>query len=199
VIDTYLRKYYQKSLVDPVLNRGFLDRVAPNFLTICALIFGLCVPIFMYLHYVMLAFAFMVISGLLDTLDGSLARKLGSSSKVGAALDIFSDRVVESAIVFGLFLYAPETRAMPCILLMISILLCITSFLVVGIFTENESEKGFHYSPGLIERSEAFIGFSLMMLFDSLFLPVAYLLSLLIGASGIQRLKQFHHSERRRL
>lgn len=66
------------------------------------------------------------------------------------------DRVVEFVVVLALWFVAPQQRGLWCLLMLGSMLLCITSFLVVGIFSENQSQKSFHYSSGLMERAEAF-------------------------------------------
>ncbi|MDE4940495.1 CDP-alcohol phosphatidyltransferase, partial [Francisella tularensis subsp. holarctica] len=53
------------------------------------------------------------------------------------------------------------------LLMMMSIIVCISSWLLVGIFSQNESSKSFYYSPGLIERAETFIFFIVMFLFPN--------------------------------
>lgn len=63
---------------------------------------------------------------------------------------------------------APQERGLWCMLTLGSMLLCITSFLVVGIFTENQSQKSFHYSPGLMKRAEAFSFFIAMMIWPAI-------------------------------
>lgn len=72
-----------------------------------------------------------------------------------------------------------------------SILLCVTSFLVVGIFTEKQTEKSFYYSPGLIERGEAFFFFILMILFPSYFVLLSSLFILLVLLTTAIRVVQF--------
>lgn len=124
-------------------------------------------------------------------LDGSLARHQNKTSPIGAALDITADRLVEFAIILGLFLIDPHKRGLLCLLMLGSVLLCITTFLVVGIFSENQSEKGFHYSPGLMERTEAFAFFALMMLFPIYFTPLAAIFSALTFFTAGKRLYEF--------
>ncbi len=137
------------------------------------------------------AIAFLLLSGYLDTLDGSLARRCNKTSPFGAALDIISDRIVESAAILGLFLVEPGARGLPCLMMLASTLLCVTTFLVVGIFTQNTSEKGFRYSPGLMERAEAFALFIAMIALPSAFLFLSWLYTLLVMATALIRLYQF--------
>ena len=75
--------------------------------------------------------------------------------------------------------------------MLMSILICITSFLVVGIFSPNTSEKGFFYSPGFIERGEAFLFFIVMAIFPSLFPFFSLLFFSLVFLTALIRLVQF--------
>lgn len=189
MIDSYGRSIYQKVCVIPLL--PFLSKLTPVTLTFCALITGVSVMPLLAMKYLGFAFAMLLLSGFFDTVDGSVARFKNRTTDLGAALDITGDRIVEFSVILGLFLFHPEERALGCLLMLGSILICITTFLVVGIFTQNRSEKGFHYSPGLMERGEAFIFFSLMILFPEPFIYLAYLFSALVFGTAIRRLWQF--------
>jgi archaetidylinositol phosphate synthase len=175
-----------------VVRLPLFKEISPNQLTIISLCFGFAILLFSWVSLPFLAFLSLLLSGYFDTLDGSLAREKEEASPAGAALDIFCDRAVESLIILSLFLQNPQERGLLCILISCSILLCVTSFLVVGIFSEKNGEKSFHYSPGLMERTEAFIFFGLMLLFPSSFFFLAILFSLLTLATGIFRLYQFN-------
>ena len=140
----------------------------------------------------LLALGLIVFSGYLDTLDGSLARHQQKTTPHGAALDIVSDRAVEFARLFlGLYCVDPMSRGLPAILMLGSVLICVTSFLIVGLFSENSSEKSFHYSPGLVERAEAFLIFAAMILFPSSFIFLTYLFSFLVFLTAAIRMVQF--------
>ena len=190
MIDSYFRISYQTKVIDPLLTNRLINQASPHFFTFLACISGLFIPIFLLFHLHYIAFVFLLFSGFLDTLDGSLSRYQSKSSPRGAVFDIVSDRLVEFCILFGLYLYNPM-RGLPIIVMLGAVFLCITSFLVVGIFHKNESEKSFHYSPGLVERTEAFIFFSLMILIPTFFFPLAYLFSLLVLLTALIRIYQF--------
>ena len=142
-------------------------------------------------HFYKAAVLAIVLSGFIDTLDGAIARFHQSSSPKGAILDITSDRAVEFSIILGLFFVSPETRGLPCILMLGSVLLCITSFLVVGIFKDNESQKGFHYSPGMVERTEAFAFFIALILLPEYFLILSIVFSILVFLTAFRRIFEF--------
>lgn len=192
MIDSYGRSLYQKVIINPILP------IASSFSPLTLTCFALCAGVFILpllaMHYSKSAFLALLISGFLDTLDGSIARYKNQTTPFGAALDITGDRIVEFSIIMGLYFFSPEERAINCLLMLGSVLFCITSFLVVGIFTQNHSQKGFHYSPGIIERTETFLLFSMMILFPAAFSVFSYLFIALVSFTALFRLWQFRKS-----
>ncbi|MBA3660152.1 MAG: CDP-alcohol phosphatidyltransferase family protein [Gammaproteobacteria bacterium] len=152
-------------------------------------------------HLIALPVLMILLSGCCDILDGALARYLKQVTPLGAVIDIVMDRCVEFAVIFGLWLIQPELRAGLCLFMLGSILLCVTSFLVVGIFTPNQSTKSFHYSVGIIERPEAFIFFILMIIFPLFFTLLAIMFSLLVLLTTALRIVEFsqHQSREQRV
>lgn len=190
MIDTKWRKPFQTLVINPLLQWPALAHCSPLLLTLISFVSGLGVLICLSVHVPFLALSLLALSGLCDVLDGSLARAQNQASPLGAACDITSDRFVEFAILLGLYLYDP-TRALYIILMLGATLICVTTFLVVGVFIENDSEKSFHYSTGLIERAEAFIFFALMILMPAWFIPFSLLFTSLVTATAAIRLYQF--------
>ncbi len=190
MLEQKFRNYYQQLLVNPCANYC-KDMVTPNQVTYYAGISGILVIPTLYWQYSLLAVIFLCISGFLDTLDGTIARMKNSSSNYGSALDITIDRVVEFAAIFGLFLVSASERGGYALLMLGSSLFCVTTFLVVGIFTPNDSHKSFHYSAGLMERAEAFVFFIIMMLWPGSFKFLAVVYTILVFLTGIIRLKEF--------
>lgn len=191
MIDTYMRGSYQKIFVAPLLRYFEKQNLNPNVITLLALLFGVAILPTLAMGYTHTAITLLLVSGYLDTLDGSLARARNITSPKGAVFDIISDRIVEFCVVMGLYLVDPETRALWCLLMLGGILICVTSFLVVGIFIENASEKGFHYSPGLMERAEAFLFFACMIFFPQLFAIFAGAFITLVLLTAAIRVRQF--------
>lgn len=190
MLEQSVRPFYQNLLVEPAV-RWIGHRIAPLTITVLAGILGLLFIPALLLNYPLTAIALLLASGYCDTLDGSLARFQKDTTALGTVLDIVIDRLVEFSAIVGLYLVAPDARALATIFMLGSILLCITSFLVVGIFTPNESDKSFHYSPGLMERAEAFCFFIVMTLIPHYFNLLAWCFSFLVCITAIIRLKQF--------
>ena len=190
MIEQTIRPFYQKILVEPVA-RGLCHHTTPLKVTMASGVFGLMFIPLIYLNWKLAAVSVLLFSGYLDTLDGTLARVQQTSSSVGSVLDIMMDRLVEFSAIFGLYLLSPQERATTTIILLGSILWCITSFLVVGIFTPNQGPKGFHYSPGIIERAETFIVIILMVIWPQAYNGFAIALAFLILITTLLRLYQF--------
>jgi len=161
MLEARYRHHLDRYMVEPFL--PYLKRVlTPDQLTGLSLIWGLIAASAVALKWPTLATAALLLSGFADMLDGALARHIQRTGPFGCCLDIVTDRIVEGTIILGFFA-ANSQNAWACLLMLFSTLLCVTSFLVVGLFIPNSSEKSFHYSSGLIERFEAFVFFIVMV------------------------------------
>lgn len=147
------------------------------------------------MHIKYIAVILLILSGYLDTLDGSIARMYNKKTDKGASLDIIFDRFVEFFIILGIYLYDPSNRALICLLMLGSAYICITSFLIVGILIDKKTEKSFYYSPGIMERTEVFILFIFMIIFPSFFSYLGISFSVLLFLTGLLRIFQFYKSD----
>lgn len=185
MLDTHARKHVQP-LINKIANGCIRMGFTPIKLTILALLLGLLAA---FLNYMMLPLAAVImlwISGLVDTLDGTVARLTNTKSDLGAFLDISFDRIVEVAILYSLFLRNPELSSMVFILCS-TFLLSMTVFLTVGSMTKNKTEKAFYYQAGITERTETFIFFTLMILFIDFSAIIGYIFAGLVVITIIIR------------
>ena len=185
MLDTHARKY-----VNPIIELGaeFLLKLklTPNNVTILALLLGVSTSIFLYFDMQIIAVTLLWVSGYLDAVDGAMARRSNSSSSFGTLLDIVSDRIVEVSIVLVLGLKFVDVRY-NLIVLTVCILMSMTIFLTVGALSEKKGVKSFYYQAGVVERSERFIFFSLMILIPSYLGIITNIFSILIIITAIQR------------
>ncbi len=96
-------KYYyvlRKCFVPLLMKLG----LEPNHLSILGLVFSVVAGIF-FAFSPFWGGVFTLLSGLMDTLDGSLARSLGKTKKAGAFLDSVLDRYTELIIFLGIWTY----------------------------------------------------------------------------------------------
>jgi CDP-diacylglycerol--glycerol-3-phosphate 3-phosphatidyltransferase len=80
--------------------------VSPNTITVFGFVFSLMGGIVLALGHLEVAATLIAISGLLDGLDGLLARLSQKSSRFGAFLDSVLDRWSESAVFLGLLVWS---------------------------------------------------------------------------------------------
>jgi phosphatidylglycerophosphate synthase len=187
VLDTHGR-----AVIQPIISKTahYLLKIglSANHVTYIAFIIGITASILVYLEQPIAGVVVLWFSGFLDAVDGSMARQSKSSSW-GTVLDVTFDRVVEAGILVALALRHPEPDVLFLFLLLaISIIFTMTIFLTVGALSEKESFKSFYYQPGLAERTEGFILFSLLVLFQS---HLVFWTIIFIGVeitTGIQRL-----------
>jgi phosphatidylserine synthase len=188
MLEAYLRPIYQLYIVNPIAKK---TAFSPQQITYLAGLSGVLAALALVFNFPKLAILFLLFSGFLDTLDGTVARMENTTSSIGTISDILCDRIVEFAIILALFLIDPTHRAIPSLIMLGSCYLCVTSFLVVGIFTHNNSQKGFQYGVGLVERFEAFIFFIAMILVPNYFSGIAYLFSGLVFLTTYLHIKNF--------
>jgi CDP-diacylglycerol--glycerol-3-phosphate 3-phosphatidyltransferase len=186
MLDTRARKFFDAVFV--ALAKFFLHiKLKPNHITFAALIVGLASGFMLYFGCVILAIVLLWISGLLDAVDGSMARLSGKASLGGAMFDIVSDRIVELAIFWALILHHSESL-IAMLALLSAILISMTVFLTTGMLAEKSGKKSFYYQAGLMERTEGFIASSAMMLFQNHLTLIAFIYAALIGVTIVQRL-----------
>ena len=195
MLEQAMRQYYQVIFVDPVV-RIIGHKISPLCVTWMAGLVGILFIPCLLTHHTFWATACLLLTGYLDTLDGSLARYQNNSTSLGSVLDILMDRVVEFSVIFAFYLVDSIQHGMAAFLMLGSVLFCVTSFLVVAIVTPNESKKGFHYSAGLMERAEAFIFFIVMTLVPHDFNALAFLFTALVVLTAVIRLIQFAKTDR---
>lgn len=185
MLDTYGRKYINP-LIDFLAEKLLQKNLKPDHITLAGLMVGFSCFFCLAAGKNLPAFILLWLSGLLDTLDGAMARKIGKPTPWGTFMDITFDRLVEAGIILGLALKNPSSL-LPLLVLTISILLSITIFLTVGALARQKGIKSFYYQAGLMERTEGFILFSLMILFPSHLTPITWIYASLIGITILQR------------
>lgn len=164
MLDTHARKHVQpvvEKTADFLLKRGF----TADGITKIAFVIGVSSGAFIYLDQPVLAVLVLWLSGYLDVVDGTMARKT-KPSPWGTLLDISFDRLVELSVIIGLAFRFPDSM-WALLLLSASIVVAMTVFLTVGALSDKKGMKSFYYQAGLAERTEGFILFTLMIVFST--------------------------------
>ena len=126
-------------------------KLSPNAITVLSFLTGILSGLFVSIGQPILAIIFLWTSGLFDVLDGTVARLTKNSQKIGAYIDLISDRVVESAVIFGFAIFAPQ-HYLAYIIFLIAVMMHFSTFIVAGTLFENKGPKSIHYDNSIIER-----------------------------------------------
>jgi len=187
MLDTHARKYVQP-LIHQVARCFMRYDFSANQVTVVAFLLGISTGVFAYFGMGVIGVTLMWISGLLDAVDGTIARENGSTP-FGTVLDMTFDRLVEIAIIVGVALRYPEVQ-FELLLLTCSIIFSMTVFLTTGMMAEKKGQKSFYYQAGVAERTEGFIFFSLMLLFPGYLQIIVVIFFILIVFTASQRMRE---------
>jgi len=155
-------------------------RVSPDHLTFAGIVFGAIAGLAFARGRLLLAGVFLILAGVSDMLDGSLARASGEASPFGSYIDSVADRFTEALIFTGI---AWHVRQKPELLAVLAALA--GSFLVS--YTKARAEAlGVNCDVGLMERPERIIVLVAGALLG-LMLPTLWVLAALTMITAAQR------------
>ncbi len=186
MIDTSLRKYFQYGF-DSLAIASRLTLFHPIQITFFALICGFFTFISLFYENLFFAFVFLWLSGFFDVIDGTVARLTSKTSQLGAYLDIIFDRLVEALTILGFYFYLPE-YTIYYLFFFIVVQFNFTTFMLAGTLFKNSGIKSMHYDFGLMERTETFIVFSLMIVFSDYIPYILGIFNVLTALTGMLRI-----------
>ena len=134
-------------LISPI-ERALVGRVSPNFVTAVSLVFCAATGVVAALGWLGMAVWLYAIGGILDILDGRLARLSNAQTKSGALFDSVSDRWAELFVFSG---YAWYLRDTPWLL---AVLAAMGSSLMVSYTRARAEGLGIALSGGAMQRAE---------------------------------------------
>ncbi len=154
------------NLVDPVADWLVRWRVQPNTITVASVVVLFGAGIAFGLEFPRMGAFWLLISGILDILDGKVARRGGTSSAFGAFFDSTLDRLGEAALFGGIAVYfvINSGQRWPIVGLGVSLLTIAGSFLVS--YTRARAEGlGLECKVGIAQRPERIVGLGVPTLF----------------------------------
>lgn len=119
-----------------------------------------------------------------DALDGAVAKASGTASPRGSFFDSVADRVTDALLLGGVAWYLSSTSGGRIVILPFALLA--TSMLVSYQRAKAES-LGFEARGGLMERAERIVALGIGLLFDSLLVPVLWVMLALTLFTAVQR------------
>ncbi len=163
----------------------FLNRLGihPNMITLTGLFGHIIAAVIIIQGQLQAAAVVIFFAGILDGIDGTVARISGKTTGWGAFLDSFTDRYSEIIVLGGLLVHFMQADQLTGVIL---VYLTITGSLMVSYARARSQSLGLDIKEGLFSRFERYIIIVLSMLFGLHFLGM---LILAIGThvTSIQR------------
>ena len=169
-------------LVHPTMDElaSYVPRqISANSITLFGFGIGLLAVPMLLIKLYSVALALILVNRFFDGLDGSVARKNGVTN-LGGYLDISSDFIIYSAVIFGFALADQEKNSLAAAFLIFSFVGTGTSFLAFaviaekqGISSEAHDQKAFYYLGGLVEGTETILFYIIICLFPEHFTTLA--------------------------
>ncbi len=128
--------------------------------------------------------ALVTVGGLMDTLDGAVAKVSGSSSRRGAFLDSVTDRVADAFMFGGLAWYLAAGSRPELALLPFGIL---ATGNVISYERAKAESLGWEGKGGLMERAERLILLAVALAFNVVMVPLLWVLLALCVFTAVQR------------
>jgi CDP-diacylglycerol--glycerol-3-phosphate 3-phosphatidyltransferase len=126
----------------------------------------------------------LVLCALPDLLDGAVAKASGTAGPRGAFFDSVSDRVTDALLLGGIAWHLSTTHTGRIAVLPLAVL---GASMLISYERAKAESLGFDARGGLMERAERIIALGFGLLFDSLMIPVLWLMLGLTMVTAVQR------------
>ena len=128
-----------------------------------------------------------IAAALPDMLDGALAKASNSASQRGAFFDSVIDRVTDSVLFGGVAWYFAAEKS-PHLALLPMAIMGVSS--LISYERAKAESLGLYAKGGLMERAERIVVLCIGLLFDSLLVPIMWIMLALTVITAIQRFVQ---------
>ncbi|MCL7927151.1 MAG: CDP-alcohol phosphatidyltransferase family protein [marine benthic group bacterium] len=193
-----IRKTVEKGLrraVEPIMATLTRWRVHPNTLSTIGFLITCSSGFFFHSHHVRTAGILILLGGIFDLFDGTVARRTGLASPFGAFYDSTLDRLSEIAVYLGLLsLYNDYRLELGDVGTIYAIMLAMAGSLMISYTRARAEALGIHCTVGLMQRAERVILIGLAALAfgedgNGIVLKVViYVLAVLTNLTVIQRI-----------
>lgn len=129
-------------------------------------------------------FLLLALAGLVDVLDGAVAKASGSASPRGAFFDSVADRLSDALLFGGVAWYLTARHGGHQGMLALAVL---AGAMLISYERAKAESLGFDARGGLMERAERFLLLGFGLLFDFLLVPVLWVMLALVLVTASQR------------
>lgn len=163
--------------------------LSPNLITILGMAVAIAGGYCLAVSRIPLAAVLLILSGILDIVDGYVAKKLDRVTVFGSFLDSVSDRVSDAAMFIGLLVYYLDKGE--GIYVGLSLVILVTSFLISYVRARAEA-LGVRCKAGLMARAPRFLLLAVGLVFNALspwvLRSVLWIMAVLLLETLIERL-----------
>jgi len=159
--------------------------IAADLLTAVGLIISLATAVVIASGHLVWGVVGVILAGLFDLLDGTVARKTGQASPRGSFFDSVADRVSDAALLLGVGWYlARDSAHLPMLAFAVAAL-----SMVISYERAKAESLGLQAKGGLMERAERFVLLSIALAFD-IIVPVLWVMLVLTAFTAVDRFRK---------
>ncbi len=161
--------------------------MSPDHLTVLGLLIAVFAAVAIAQGALRGGLVLVILAALPDLFDGALAKASNTASQRGAFFDSVVDRVTDSVLFGGVAWYFASEKSSHYALLPMAIM-GVSS--LISYERAKAESLGLYAKGGLMERAERIIVLCFGLLFDSLLVPVLWVMLILTVATALQRFFQ---------
>lgn len=178
----FLRRHVQPRF-DPLVVLLAKRRIAAHHVTMAGLVLSVASAPFILLGWLVTGGWLFAAGGLLDALDGPLARRSATDSAYGSILDSTADRIGEGVVLIAIMVYVSlQVNVMAVALCGVTLLASQTTSYLRAV----AASKGIGCTVGMVTRVERVVLLSVGLILEQL-VPVLALLALTCSITVLQR------------
>ena len=158
--------------------------MSPDHLTILGIVVAVVAAFAIGGGYLRAGLVLVILAALPDMLDGALAKASNTASQRGAFFDSVVDRVTDSVLFGGVAWYFASEKS-PHLALLPMAIMGVSS--LISYERAKAEALGLNAKGGLMERAERIIVLCAGLLFDSILVPILWIMLVLTVVTAIQR------------
>jgi CDP-diacylglycerol--glycerol-3-phosphate 3-phosphatidyltransferase len=168
----------------PVATNLHRSGIGANHLTVLGIVMAAAASLSIANGFLRAGLLLLVLTALPDLLDGAVAKASGTASPRGAFFDSVADRFTDALLLGGVAWFLATTQSGRVAVLPMAVL---GASMLVSYERARAESLGFDARGGLMERAERIIALGFGLLFDSLLVPVLWVMLVLTVATVVQR------------
>ncbi len=172
-------------------------KIKPNIISILGALLLVIGSIFIVFHRYYTALFIMLVGGLLDGVDGKVARETKNVTKFGAFLDSTMDRIAEILIgvILFVYLYNLDINELLKEFILYLAIYDMGVFMLISYVKARAEGLGIECKGGIYQRSERGLLLGILLLFKQVGIIVYVVLSAILGTYTVyQRIKEVYNN-----